>query len=66
MALELKNERTVNMIMLGAFVAKTGITTLDSLLNGLTEVLKEKKAGVIELNRKGMERGADFVKDIKN
>jgi 2-oxoglutarate ferredoxin oxidoreductase subunit gamma len=60
-ALELGNERTVNMIMLGAFVAKTGITNQGSLMNGLKEILKVKKAGILELNRKGMEKGAEFV-----
>ncbi|MFC1867031.1 2-oxoacid:acceptor oxidoreductase family protein [Thermodesulfobacteriota bacterium] len=60
-ALELGNERTLNMIMLGAFVAKAGITTQDSLMNGLAEILKGKKAGLLELNRKGMERGAEYV-----
>jgi 2-oxoglutarate ferredoxin oxidoreductase subunit gamma len=60
-ALELKNERTMNMIMLGAFVAKTGITTRDSIMNSLAHVLKGKKASVIELNRKGMARGAEYI-----
>ena len=60
-AQELGNERTMNMIMLGAFVAKTEITTPDSLMNGLGEVLNVKKASVLELNRKGMERGAEYV-----
>ena len=60
-AQELGNERTMNMIMLGAFVAKTGITTPDSLMNGLGEVLNVKKASILELNRKGMERGAEYV-----
>lgn len=61
MALDLGNEKTINMIMLGAFVAKTGITTPESLMNGLKEVLKVKKAGILELNRKGMEKGAEYA-----
>ena len=60
-ALELGSERTLNMIMLGAFVAKTGITTQDSIVNGLAEVLKGKKAGILELNCKGVERGARYL-----
>jgi 2-oxoglutarate ferredoxin oxidoreductase subunit gamma len=60
-ALELGNERTMNMVMLGAFVTKTGITTQDSLMNGLSEVLSVKKAGILELNRKAMEKGAEYV-----
>lgn len=60
-AMELGNEKTLNMIMLGAFIAKTGITTHESLINALGEVLKTKKTGIIELNREGMIRGAGYV-----
>jgi 2-oxoglutarate ferredoxin oxidoreductase subunit gamma len=60
-ALELKNERTVNMIMLGAFVAKTGIVSNESLLKGLAEILKGKKESVLELNRLGIAKGAELV-----
>jgi len=61
MAKELGSDRTINMIMLGAFVAKTGITTLDSIMNGLGEIVKGKKASVMKLNRKGLDKGAEYV-----
>jgi 2-oxoglutarate ferredoxin oxidoreductase subunit gamma len=60
-ALELGSDRTLNMIMLGAFAAKTGIATQESLMNGLSVVLKGKKGEVLELNRKGMLRGSEYV-----
>ena len=60
-AKELGSDRTINMIMLGAFVSKTNITTLDSIMKGLTEIVKGKKAKVMELNRKGLDRGAEYV-----
>ena len=60
-ALELGNERAVNMIMLGAFAARTGVTSLDSLIGGMTEVLKSKKAGLVKLNRAGIEKGAEYA-----
>lgn len=61
-ALELGNERAVNMIMLGAFAAAgTGVTSLESLVGGMSEVLKSKKAGLVELNRAGMEKGAEYA-----
>lgn len=58
---ELGSDRTINMIMLGAFVTKTKITTLDSIMNGLTEIVKGKKASVMKLNRKGLDWGAQYV-----
>ena len=60
-AKKLGSERTINMIMLGAFVAKTKITSLDSIMNGLTEIVKGKKASVMKLNRKGLDKGAEYA-----
>jgi len=60
-AKELGSDRTINMIMLGAFVTKTKVTTLDSIMNGLTEIVKGKKASLMKLNRKGLDRGAGYV-----
>ncbi|MBE9547518.1 MAG: 2-oxoacid:acceptor oxidoreductase family protein [Proteobacteria bacterium] len=60
-AKKLGSERAINMIMLGAFVAKTKITSLDSILNGLTEIVKGKKASLMKMNRKGLDRGAEYV-----
>ncbi len=60
-AKKLGSDRTINMIMLGAFVTKTGLTTLDSIMNGLTEIVKGKKASLMKLNRKGLDKGAEYV-----
>ncbi len=60
-ATELGSDRTLNMIMLGAFVARTGISSVDSVMNGLREIVKGKKASIMELNRKGLERGAAYA-----
>lgn len=61
LARELGSDRTINMIMLGAFVTKTNMTSLESIMNGLIEIVKGKKASVMKLNRKGLDRGAEFV-----
>jgi 2-oxoglutarate ferredoxin oxidoreductase subunit gamma len=61
-AKELGSDRTINMIMLGAFVGKTKITTLDSIMDGLTEIVKGKKASLMKLNRKGLDRGARYAR----
>jgi 2-oxoglutarate ferredoxin oxidoreductase subunit gamma len=60
-AKKLGSDRTINMIMLGAFVTKTGLTTLDSIMNGLTEIVKGKKASLMKLNRKGLDKGAEYI-----
>jgi 2-oxoglutarate ferredoxin oxidoreductase subunit gamma len=61
MAVNLGSERTLNMIMLGAFVAKTGLTSLESIMGGLTEMVRGKDASVMEMNRRGLEMGANVV-----
>ncbi|MFH0844260.1 MAG: 2-oxoacid:acceptor oxidoreductase family protein, partial [Pseudomonadota bacterium] len=61
LAAKLGSDRTLNMIMLGAFAAKTRITTLDSIMNGLTESISAKKAALIKINRKGMDMGAEYA-----
>ena len=60
-AKKLKNERISNMIMLGAFVEKTKITSLDSIMDALAENMKGKSASLIKLNRKGLDKGAEYV-----
>ena len=60
-AAELGSDRALNMIMLGAFVARTGISSVDSVMNGLGEIVKGKKVSIMELNRKGLERGAAYA-----
>jgi 2-oxoglutarate ferredoxin oxidoreductase subunit gamma len=61
MAKELGDERSMNMIMLGAYIAKIKIISIDSLMNGLAEVVKAKNASRTEINRKGLEMGEQYV-----
>ena len=60
-AKKLRNEKTMNMIMLGAFSSGTKVISIDSLMKGLTEVVKAKNPRLMELNRKGLETGAQYV-----
>ena len=61
LAKKMGSERAMNMIMLGAFVSKTKIISIDSLMNGLAEVIKTKSKKQAEINRKGLEMGAKYV-----
>lgn len=58
---EFGNERSVNMIMLGAFVTKTKMTSLDSIMGALEEISKGKKVAMMKLNRKSLDLGAEYV-----
>ena len=61
LAKNIGSERAMNMIMLGAFASKAKITSIDSLMNGLTEVIKTKSKKQVEINRKGLEMGVKYV-----
>ena len=60
-AKKLGSERAINMIMLGALSTRTKITSIDSLINGLTEVIKAKSAKQMGINERGLEMGAKYV-----
>lgn len=59
-AVELGNERTVNMIMIGAYVAKTGILTVEAVAEALREMLPERHHKHMPANIAALERGAEI------
>jgi len=64
LAREAGSERAGNMVMIGAFCAKTGLLTIDEAIKGMEKALAGKEK-FFELNRKGIDRGAAFVKNGK-
>ena len=57
----LGNDRLTNMIMIGAFVAKTRVVILDGLIAALPEILDERYHHLIPLNTEAIHRGAEFA-----
>jgi len=53
---EMKNPRSANMVMLGAFIKKSNLVSLSSLMDGLKNTLKNKKK-LISINKKALEVG---------
>lgn len=60
-ALKLKNVRTMNMIMLGAYLHLRSIVKIESVLEALEQVLPEKYHHTIPLNRDALEIGEGLV-----
>lgn len=56
---ELGSKKIANMILLGALVKKTGIVSVEALLESLRAHGKEK---FFEVNKKAIEKGIEFVK----
>ncbi|PKN70201.1 MAG: 2-oxoacid:ferredoxin oxidoreductase subunit gamma [Deltaproteobacteria bacterium HGW-Deltaproteobacteria-12] len=63
MAQDLGNIRVANIIMMGAFIKKTGVVPADIYLKSLETVIGGKKKSAAEVNRKAFAAGYDFVKD---
>lgn len=58
---ELGNPKVANMVMLGAYIAKTKCVEVEHVLDALLNKLGEKKAHLIPLNREALLKGAASV-----
>lgn len=63
LAHELGEDRSANMVMMGAFTQVTGILGLDDFKEALAETNLGKKPKVLELNRQAMDKGAQIVRE---
>ncbi len=52
------NVRVANIIALGALVAKTGLVKTASVVGAIEELFSQKKASLIEINKKALAEGA--------
>ncbi len=59
---ELGTGKISNMVMLGAYLAISGATKEDTIMEIITEIFSGKKASVIPLNKEALVRGAACVK----
>ncbi len=57
-AKEMKNERIVNLIMLGALIKKIGIISKESIIKSIYDTVSES---YIDLNLKAFQKGYEFL-----
>ena len=57
---EMRSPRSANMVMLGAFVKKTNLVSLESIVKGLETALKNKQK-LIAINKKALTTGYEMV-----
>jgi 2-oxoglutarate ferredoxin oxidoreductase subunit gamma len=60
-AVRLKNNKTMNMIMLGAYLQLRPVVKIESVMQALAEVLPEKYHHRLDLTRQALELGAISV-----
>jgi len=58
---KLGNLRSANMVMIGAFAGKTGLVSLDTVVESVKEIFAKKGQKVHETNAHAIEEGAAFV-----
>lgn len=58
---ELGNDRVANMVMLGAYVAATGVLKVETIEHMISEMFTGKKAALVPLNMEALHRGMDCV-----
>ncbi len=64
-ALKMKNAKTMNMIMLGAYLQLKPVVQNDSILEALAKVLPEKYHHLLPINRQALELGEALAREMK-
>jgi 2-oxoglutarate ferredoxin oxidoreductase subunit gamma len=60
-AIELGNKRIANMILIGAFLEKTKILGMESIMESLQKVLALEKHHLLEVNHKALLKGTVLI-----
>ncbi|MBC7124569.1 MAG: 2-oxoacid:acceptor oxidoreductase family protein [Bacteroidales bacterium] len=63
-AARMKNAKTFNMIVLGAFLKVKPIVKLDNVIKGLEKSLPQRHHHLIPMNQEAISRGMEIVKKI--
>ena len=64
-AIELGNPKVSNMVMLGAYVAATGVLKVETIENMIREMFTGKKAKLVPLNMEALHRGIECGSSVE-
>jgi 2-oxoglutarate ferredoxin oxidoreductase subunit gamma len=62
-AVKMKNPKTLNMIMLGAYLERKPVVKIESVLEALKKVLPERYHNLLPINKQALERGAYLIEN---
>lgn len=62
LARQLRDDRVINMIMLGAFIKKTGVISLETVARAINDTFANRNPAVLELNTSALQLGYDYFK----
>jgi 2-oxoglutarate ferredoxin oxidoreductase subunit gamma len=60
-AVKMKNTKVLNMIVLGAFLERTRIVGIDSIMKALRKALPERYHNLLPLNEQALHRGMELA-----
>ncbi len=60
-ATKLGNKKTMNMIILGAFLSKKPLVSAKAIVEGLSKVLPERNHHLLPINEKALKRGMELI-----
>ncbi|PWD98491.1 2-oxoacid:acceptor oxidoreductase family protein [Marinilabilia rubra] len=63
-ASRMKSTKTMNMIVLGAFLKVKPVVEMENVLKGLKKSLPERHHHLIPMNEKAIERGFEIVREV--
>ena len=56
------NDRTANMVMLGAYIEATKTVNVESIYEAFTKVFGEHRAHLLPINKEALEKGAESIR----
>jgi 2-oxoglutarate ferredoxin oxidoreductase subunit gamma len=64
-ALKLKNAKTMNMIVLGAFLERTHVVETGAVMSALAKVLPERYHHLLPVNEQALKRGMELAAGVE-
>jgi len=59
---KLGNSRATNMVVLGAYVKKSGVVKMETIFKALEKALTGRNQKLMDINKKALKQGAELVK----
>ena len=60
-ATELGNTKVANLVLIGAFIKKTNLLDLNTVLENLHKFFPKSKQDLVEINKQALKKGAELV-----
>jgi 2-oxoglutarate ferredoxin oxidoreductase subunit gamma len=61
LAKQLKENKVTNMIMLGAFIKKSGLVSFDTMVHVLKDTFGTRNPAILKLNKSALQLGYDYL-----